>query len=132
MTEFYTIEKMWTKSADDKRFWCEFSPHTITSLLYQKPRDKDRTMPLALEFPKHRIFRAEVTLPAVWPADKRNKTISDPAFFFQRQVTVSGRKLVLEAEYRTFADSIPADRVKGYLQQLDEAARASSYALGWP
>ena len=131
MTEFYTVEKMWTKSADDKRFWCEFSPHTITSLLYQKPRDKDRTMPLALEFPEHRIFRAEVILPSAWPADKRNKTISDPAFFFQRQVTVSGRKLVLEAEYRTFADSIPADRVKGYLQQLDEAARASSYALGW-
>jgi hypothetical protein len=132
LTEFYTVEKMWTRSANDKRFWCEFSPHTITSLLYQKPRDKDRSMPLALEFPEHRIFRAEVTLPAVWPADKRNKTISDPAFFFQRQVTVSGRKLVLEAEYRTFADSIPADRVKGYLQQLDEAARASGYALGWP
>src|SRR5208282_4451852 len=35
------------------------------------------------------------------------------------------------SEYRTFADSIPADRVKGYLQQLDEAARVSSYALGW-
>jgi transglutaminase-like putative cysteine protease len=132
MTEFYTVEKMWTKSADDKRFWCEFSPHTITSLLYQKPRDKDRSMPLALEFPEHRLFRAEVILPRVWPVCKRNKTISDPAFFFQRQLTVSGRKLVLEAEYRTFADSIPADRVKGYLQQLDEAARASSYALGWP
>ncbi len=131
MTEFYTIEKMWTQSAVNKRFWCEFSPHPITILLYQRPRDKDRLMPLALEFPEHRIFRAEVTLPAAWPADKRNKTISDPAFFFQRQVTVSGRKLVLEAEYRTFADSIPADRVKGYLQQLNEAARASSYALGW-
>jgi len=132
MTEFYTVEKMWTQSADDKRFWCEFSPHTIASLLYQKPRDKDRTMPLALEFPEHRIFRAEVALPAAWPADKRNKMISDPAFFFQRQLTVSGRKLVLEAEYRTFADSIPPERVKSYLQQLDEAARASSYSLGWP
>ncbi len=132
ITEFYTIDKMWTQSADDKRFWCEFSPHTIASLLVQKPRDKDRTMPLALDFPEHRIFHAEVALPAAWPADKRNKTISDPAFFFQRQVTVSGRLLVLEAEYRTFADSIPADRVKDYLQQLDEAARTSSYALGWP
>jgi hypothetical protein len=123
---------MWTWSADDKRFWCEFSPHTITSLLYQKPRDKDRSMPLALEFPEHRVFRAEVSLPGVWPADNRNKTISDPAFFFQQHLTVSGRMLVLEAEYRTFADSIPADRVKDYLQQLDEAARASGYALGWP
>ena len=131
MTEFYTIENMWTRSADDKRFWCEFSPHTITSLLYQKPRDKDRAMPLALDFPEHRIFHAEVTLPSAWPADKRNKTISDPAFFFQRQVTVSGRMLVMDAEYRTYADSIPADRVKDYLQQLDEAARASSYSLGW-
>lgn len=89
-------------------------------------------MPLALDYPEHRIFHAEVTLPGVWPADKRNKTISDPAFFFQRQVAVSGRKLVLDAEYRTFADSIPADRVKDYLQQLDEAARTSTYALGWP
>jgi hypothetical protein len=131
ITEFYTVEKIWTRSADDKRFWCEFSPHTITSLLYQKPRDKDRTMPLALDFPEHRIFRAEVTLPSAWPADKRNKTISDPAFYFQRQVTVSGRKLVLEAEYHTFADSIPADRVMSYLQQLDEAAQASVYALSW-
>jgi transglutaminase-like putative cysteine protease len=132
MTEFYTIEKMWTRSAADKRFWSEFSPHTIASVLYAKPRDKDRTMPLALGFPDHRIFRAEVNLPKAWPADKRNKTISDPAFFFQRQLTVSGRKLVLEAEYHTFADSIPADRVKGYLQQLDEAARASSFSLIWP
>jgi transglutaminase-like putative cysteine protease len=132
MTEFYTIEKMWTQSPNDKRFWCEFSPHTITGLMYQKPRDKDRTMPLALEYPEHRIFHAEAALPAAWPADKRNKTISEPEFFFQRQVTVSGRKLVMEAEYRTFADSIPADRVKGYLQQLDEAARVSDYALGLP
>jgi hypothetical protein len=132
MTEFYTIEKMWTQSADDKRFWCEIAPHTITGLLYQRPRDKDRSMPLALAYPEHRVFRAEVILPGVWPAARRNKTISDPAFSFQRQLTVSGRRLVLEAEYRTFADSIPADRVKGYLQQLDEAARASSYALGWP
>jgi hypothetical protein len=45
---------------------------------------------------------------------------------------LSGRKLVIEAEYRTFADSIPPERVKDYLQQLDEAARASTYALGWP
>jgi hypothetical protein len=132
MTEFYTIERMWTQSADDKEFWCEFSPQTITSLLYQRPRDKDRTMPLALGFPDHRIFRAEVSLPGVWPADNRNKTINDPAFFFQRHLTVSGRLLVLEAEYRTYADSIPPDRVKEYLQQLDEAARVSIYALGWP
>ena len=131
MTEFYTIEKMWVKSDDNKRFWCEFSPHTITSLLYQKPRDKERAMPLALEFPEHQIFHAEAILPAVWPPYKRNKTISDPEFFYQNQLNVSGRKLVMEAEYRTFADSIPAGRVKGYLQQLDEAARASNYALEW-
>jgi len=132
MTEFYTVEKMWTQSADDKRFWCEFAPHTIDSLLNRKPRDKDRTMPLALPFPEHRTFHAEVTLPSAWPADKRSKTISDPAVFFQRQVTVSGRMLVMDAEYRTFADSIPAERVKDYLQQLDEVARTSTYALGWP
>ena len=89
-------------------------------------------MPLALGFPDHRIFRAEVNLPGAWPADNRNKTINDPAFFFQRHLTVSGRLLVLEAEYRTYADSIPPDRVKEYLQQLDEAARVSIYALGWP
>ena len=40
--------------------------------------------------------------------------------------------LVLEAEYRTSADSIAPERVKDYLQELDEAARASSYALRWP
>ncbi|MFZ1072120.1 MAG: DUF3857 domain-containing protein [Verrucomicrobiia bacterium] len=133
MTEYYTIQKIWTQSSDDKRYWCQFSPHTIESLLYEKPMDKDRTMPLALEFPEHRLFHAEVALPsAAWPADKRNKTISDPALFFHRQVTLSGRLLVMDAEYRTFADSIPAERVQGYLQQLDEAARTASYSLGWP
>jgi len=89
-------------------------------------------MPLALAFPEHRTFHAEVALPSVWPADKRSKTISDPAVFFQRQVTVSGRTLVVDAEYRTFADSIPAERVKGYLEQLDEATRTAAYALAWP
>jgi hypothetical protein len=38
----------------------------------------------------------------------------------------------LDAEYRTFADSIPADQVKDHLQQLDEAARVSSHTLNWP
>jgi transglutaminase-like putative cysteine protease len=130
VSEFYSIEKIWNYSSEDKEYRCNFSPHTLTALL-KKPAVSFRTMPLRLRFPQHQIFRAEVLLPRSWPVNEKGKTIQDPAFFFRSDISASGPKLLLEYEYRALADSVATTQLTGYMQQLDDTFQHLGYTLFW-
>ena len=129
-TEFYTIDRVWTPSETDGKFRCEFYPYAIATLL-RKPTDTERTMPVGVPFPQHQFLRTEVTLPEIWPPDGQNKTISDPAFYFQKNFTCRGNRLVMEWEYRSVADSVPANRSPEFIQHLNDASKALGYSLSW-
>ena len=130
MTENYVIEKIWTQSAPDEPFECEFYPRAIAGLL-NTPVDKVRTMPVAAPFPLHRIVKTEVNLPSFWAADARDKTISDPAFSFRTSIKLAGMKLEMEYEYRALGDSAPADISAEHIQHLNDAHQSLGYDLVW-
>jgi hypothetical protein len=130
ITEYYTIDKAWIKSDRDGKYRCEFYPSPLT-FLNKKPVDTQRKLPLAVNFPRHEILRTEVTVPTGWTYEAENKRVEDPAFTLRKQSHRTGKTLVLEYEYQSLADSVPADRVEDYLQNLDRAAKLLGYGFVW-
>lgn len=129
-TETYTIDKMWTPVENSRKYNCEFYASTMAALL-KKPVDTDRTLPLGLNYPEHQILRTEVTLPESWPAKSDQKTVSDPAFTFQKNSRCAGNRLVLNYEYWSQADSVPPDQVSDYLGHVDQSLQALDTSLSW-
>jgi len=130
ITEFYTIEKIWVPSDRNKSSYCEFYPHSIGSLL-TAPVDRARNMPLSVPFPQHQIVRTEVTLPEPWPAKTDSKFVSDPAFSLRMNMRQSGKLLVMDYEYQSYTDCVPASRAGTYVQKLTEASRSLGTSLSW-
>jgi len=129
-TEFYSIDKAWTRS-DSGDYQCSFYPETIAAFL-SKPEDTDRTMPLGMSYPEHQILRTEVALPRAWQFDTVGKSVSDPAFTFKKNCWMDSGKLVMQYEYQSLSDSVPPEQISQYLQDVDESAQSLGYTLTWP
>jgi hypothetical protein len=128
ITEYYSIDSAWNYSDKDHTCRFSFNPEEIADLM-KTPVDTERLMPLGIEYPVHRILRTEVTLPGPWPAEQDNKTISDPAFVFRRNVGCVGNKLGMVYEYEALADSVSPDSVTTYLQRLKQAGDSLGYSI---
>jgi Domain of Unknown Function with PDB structure (DUF3857)/Transglutaminase-like superfamily len=129
-TETYTIDNAWTRSEKGGKYTFDFSAPAMAAFL-ETPADTERTMPIAVPFPEHQILRTEITLPSAWPADRVNKTVSDPAFFFQKSLRCSGNKVVMKCEYRSFADFVGPAQAATYIRHLNQASKALGYTLSW-
>jgi len=129
-TEFYSINDAWTGPDKDGQYRCDFYPSAIAPLL-RKPADTDRKLPLGIKFPQHEILRTEATLPRAWVIDTEQKTISDPAFTFRRDLRCAGTRLVVEYEYQSLSDSVSPERVNEYFQRLDQSSQLLGTALTW-
>jgi hypothetical protein len=95
------------------------------------PVDKERKMPLAVDFPSHLIQHTEVILPDVWPATQDDKTISGPSFTFHKSIHSLGRTLNMDYEYEALADFVAPEDVPTYLDRLTSVSKSLGYQLGW-
>ena len=129
-TETYTIDNAWTRSEKSGKYSFEFYASAMAALL-ETPADTERTMPVSVPFPDHQILRIEITLPVAWPAETASKTVSDPAFFFQKSLNCSGNHIVMLCEYQSLLDSAGPDRAAEYIQHLNEASKALAYSVSW-
>jgi hypothetical protein len=129
-TENYTLGHAWTWSDQAARYRVDFYPTELADML-RKPVDTDRTMPLAVGYPRHAIYRTEVTLPEEWPADAVTKNIQDPAFTFHKSIRCGGNRLVMQYEYQSLSDAVTADAAAGYLRDLDAAKQSLGNGLSW-
>lgn len=130
VTEYYTVDHIWTRPDGNSAFHCQFYPSQIRPFLAQ-PIHTDRVMPLAVTYPAHQTLRTEVLLPQFWQPDARNVPVIDPAFQFRMNLQSLGNRLVMEYELQTAADSVPASRVSEYLQHLNRASQSLGYAIYW-
>ena len=129
-TETYTIDDAWTRSEKGNKYSFEFYPSAMAAFL-KTPVDTERTMPVSVPFPEHQILRTEITLPVAWPADAASKTVSDPAFFFQKSLRCSGNKIVMSCEYQSLMDFAGPDQAAQYIQHLNQASKSLGYSLNW-
>lgn len=129
-TEYYSIGKAWTWSQQGGNYHFDLYPTSIAALL-RKPHDADRTMPLGVTFPEHRILRTEVSLPKVFPADTQEKSIVGPAFTFQKNYSCSGSKLAMQYEYQSQGDSVAPEAVGQYMQSVEQSLQLMGSSLFW-
>jgi hypothetical protein len=93
-----------------------------------KPAASFRTMPLAVRYPVHQIFHAEVNVSAL-PVDPVNVTIDRPAFYFRRTAAIIRDKLVLNYEYRSWTDAVAPYAVPAYVRDQNSIAEALGYTV---
>lgn len=129
-TQFYSIDKMWTRPNNGAKYECDFYPVTMKPFL-SGPEDTDRALPLGIDFPEHQILRTEVTLPEDFPSSADEKTISDPAFTFTKKRGSNGNRLGIQYEYQSLDDSVSPERVGEYLENLDESSKMLGNTLTW-
>jgi hypothetical protein len=130
MTENYTIDDAWTRLEKGGKYSFDFYPSAMAALL-KTPVDTERKMPVAVPFPEHQVLRIEITLPAAWAAETSNKTVSDLAFFFQKNLRRSGNKIVMNYEYQSLMDSANPDQATQYIQDLNQASKSLGYSVNW-
>ncbi|HTI99853.1 MAG TPA: DUF3857 domain-containing protein [Dongiaceae bacterium] len=130
ITESYSWDHFWTKPDADHEYQCTFYPSTLAEL-FPKPVDVERTMPLAVTFPVHRVLRTEVSLPEAWANNSKSRNITDPAFFFRMNQNTTGTKLVLEYEYRALADSVPPEQMADYMDHITAAQQTMGHTVSW-
>ncbi|MGD0412822.1 MAG: DUF3857 domain-containing protein [Verrucomicrobiota bacterium] len=128
VTEYYQIPTMWSAVAAGPGYVCRFYSYNVDRAL-GKPPEPLRSMPLGLNYPEHQVFRAEITLPFPLRVDPGPWTVNNPAFHFQKSVALSGGKAVVEFEYESLAEEVPAEAMPGYARQLDQASRWLGYEL---
>jgi hypothetical protein len=128
ITEYYHIAGMWAQATVGVGYSCRFYPQIIVAAL-QIPTVPDRSMPLALSYPRHVLFRADITTAEKVPVDTGDRTIENPAFYFRKAVTIPPGRVLLEEEFDTRADAVPADAMPGYLQQLQAAYNLTGFIL---
>jgi len=129
-TEHYTIDKAWVKSDADGKYRCDFYPFTIAAM-NKKPVDTQRKLPLAVDYPQHLVLRTEITVPTSWTYAKEDKSIIDPAFTFYKQSRRVGNKLILEYDYQSLADFVPAIRTGEYLENLGSISKYLGDSFVW-
>ncbi|HSY19894.1 MAG TPA: DUF3857 domain-containing transglutaminase family protein, partial [Candidatus Acidoferrales bacterium] len=129
-TEHYTIGNAWVQSDTDGKYRCEFYPFSIAAL-NKKPVDMQRKLPLAVDYPQHLVLRTEVKIPTTWSYSKEDKNIDDPAFVFHKQVRRIANQLVLQYEYQSLADNVPAARTDEYLQNLGTISKYLGDLFVW-
>jgi len=77
------------------------------------------------------MLRTEITIPTTWTYDSVTKDIVDPASSCGKQTRRAGKKLVLEYEYQSLSDSVPAYRMDEYLQNLDKFSKSLGDSFVW-
>jgi len=121
VTEYYQIATMWSPVAAGPGYVCHFYSYNVDRAA-RKPAGRLRTTPLGLSYPEHQMFHAEITLPVPTRVDTGIWPVDNPAFHFNKSVRLIGGEVVVEQEYETLAEAVPAEAMPGYLRQLDQAA----------
>ncbi len=126
-TESYAIDGIWMHVGDELNYRARIFAVNVDDALVKA--DPARTMPMALPFPVHQIFHAEMALSSNLPTDPANVTYRDPAFFFQRTSSVAGAMLYVNYEYRSLADAVMPEALANYAKDVGGATDALGYTI---
>jgi Domain of Unknown Function with PDB structure (DUF3857) len=128
VTESYAIEKLWSRLPDESNFHFRIYALNFNGIV-ANPAASVRTMPLAVPYPVHQIFHAEVNVTSSLPAESENVTIDHPAFYFRRTAAIVGGNLILNFEYRSWGDAVAPNAVPGYVHDLIAVSDSLAYTV---
>ncbi|HTI10789.1 MAG TPA: DUF3857 domain-containing protein [Puia sp.] len=124
--EYYTIYKMWEREKGMNK--AAFDALLISSLV-KKPKEHDRTMPIALTYPAHYVEQIQIRVPEDWHFEQAPSDLRSPGFIFHSSVDATDRTVNLRYEYRALKDHITADEASTYLSDYDKLKDDLGYEL---
>jgi hypothetical protein len=128
VTESYAIEKLWTRLPDESNFHFRIYALNMNGIVPNAAASV-RTMPLAVPYPVHQVFHAEVNVTSSLPAESDNVTIDRQAFYFQRTAAIVQGNLILNFEYRSWGDAVAPNAVPGYVHDLIAVSDSLAYTV---
>jgi transglutaminase-like putative cysteine protease len=131
VVEHYTLGGLPHASADGRTMTAEFSFPDTESLL-QDPDSTIRHAPLGRAHPFEATTTTEILLPMRTSVAERSSHVDDPAFLFERSITLpDDHRVLITDHYVARADHVAVDDIAGYVAHLREAREGLGYALKW-
>jgi transglutaminase-like putative cysteine protease len=131
LREEYRIERFWTLAEESGRYAGEIFPLELANLI-SLPTTRARTMPLALEHPRHVVYTIRAEIDLGWAVPPRSIVVEDDAVRFERSVAVDGDELVVRYEYQTLAGHVPVEATVQHIEKLDRIRRLLAYPVSRP
>lgn len=117
--EHYQIARLWKLNSATKNDEAEFFPSSLRSAL-QRPDSPLRSSPLAVSYPFNFELNTTVNLPQAWKFLTKIENVSNDAFTFRVSTSsVADRTVQMSYSWVAKTDSVPADKVAGYIADLD-------------
>lgn len=131
IVERYEVEGIWSEQdeEDPKDYrYAYFSGYLLDSRL-DSPDEGERKQPYFLSFPQNLKHTIRVNLPIEFDIDTYSKTIKDPAFKGQVNVTYNNRVLDLEYNYRAQTRMVLPDQYDSFRKQLTKLIDEADYSI---
>lgn len=130
--EKYQIKSLWKPGQQlDQKLYAEFHPYLINDFV-SAPQYASRKGPLAVAYPKRISETFEVNLPDDSFFQDEDFEVNDPAFTYSSKTRFHNRKLTITYLYESLKDSVPADRVAEYLENLRQVRNNLGYSIFVP
>jgi transglutaminase-like putative cysteine protease len=124
--EYYTIHNLWELKNGERA--ASFSSYVIDGVI-KKPKETQRKMPYALQYPAHYKEEVEVDLPEDWNVEESSGDLKNEGFEMKANFSYHNRKLLLQYEYESLKDNISPDETEKFLKDLNKRDRQFSYQL---
>jgi hypothetical protein len=131
LREEYRIERFWTLDDASGRYEGELFPLELANLI-ELPETQARTMPLALEHPRHVVYTIRAEIDLGWAIEPREIIVEDQALRFVRSIAAEGDELVLRYEYQTLADHVTVAAAGTHMRHLERIRRLLAYPVSRP
>ncbi len=128
--EHYQIDGFWTLSDDKQTYQCDFSPQTIRDL-FDEPSTTLRSMPLAIDYPRHAILQTRVNLPSPWPLTNEVDHFQGIASKLDFKREIGTNSFEMEYEFQTLTNSVSPGDMPDYVKTLEQMKNALGYSLTW-
>jgi hypothetical protein len=125
----YTVPDVWT-SAEAWRLNFDYFAHELGNRL-ACPAKVQRTTPLAVEYPSHRLHITILHLPASLSLRDTTKIIRGPVDELRFKRVSSGKTITLEYDYHSTADSVSVAQLSEHLKARREMLECMGLTLWW-
>lgn len=125
--QYYSIDKLWELEKGIKK--ASFEALRINSLM-ERPGERDRTMPIGLNYPVRYTEDIEVRVPEDWNFDHSSPTeIRSPAFTYSSTVNATERTVNIIYKYETLKDHVPVEESGSFLKDYEKMKGDLGYVL---
>ncbi|HWK07546.1 MAG TPA: DUF3857 domain-containing protein [Puia sp.] len=124
--EYYKINKLWETEKGENR--ASFNALLISSLI-KKPKEHDRTMPIALTYPAHYTEEMQIRVPEDWHFEEQPSEIRSPYFLFLSSTSATDRQVNIKYEYQALKDHIAPGEASDFFTDYDKLKGDLGYVL---